>query len=602
MDTLLCNDDGTIINFTVPSATDEVLAFHYGNFDDAYGDGTVGAAAANGRVYGNTVLATLPAKFGSIGTPSTASGQTTYSWTPPSTNMNANVLSVAGGGGGGSGGGGAGGVIYNTAQTLNAASYTIKVGQGGTGGGGGASGTSAYGTPQNGYNSTFSTYTAIGGGSGGGYSTPTGGNNGGSGGGGRFDASTATPSSGTSGQGYGGGISIRNAYGGSGGGGGAGARGSNSTNETSVIGRGGSGGAGFLASIFGETYGQSGWFAGGGGGGANTNSTSATGGGDGGIGGGGSGSLSVNGTGSAATSHTGGGGGGGDAEAKGGNGGSGIVLVRYIADNTIISHEEIGAFDILGSSVSSASLGTYSLRRIFGSYTGAQVKIRRSTDNVETDIYFDKYGSMINFNLTTWLNGATAYVTTWYDQSGNGNDITQTDTASQPILTAPSGERAYIRFQSKIMTGPNVFGSSSVTDSHVIFASRENTRSSNYFINLNGTTTGTPGRFSFHCPWSNGTWYYDPGSVTPDRASSTANITAVGAKTVFSGYKSSSDGKNGFRLNGDVRFLSSGITSADVTGGIRIGGDATDHSIYDLFIFTSKLSDSNERYIEWNAT
>jgi hypothetical protein len=51
MDTLLCNDDGTIINFTVPGATDEILAFHYGNFDNAYGDGTVGAAAANGRVY-----------------------------------------------------------------------------------------------------------------------------------------------------------------------------------------------------------------------------------------------------------------------------------------------------------------------------------------------------------------------------------------------------------------------------------------------------------------------------------------------------------------------------------------------------------------------
>jgi hypothetical protein len=125
MDTLLCNDDGDIIFFGAPSATDEVLAFHYGDFDDAYGDGTVGAAAANGRVYADTVPATLPSKFGSIGTPSTASGQTTYNWTPPSTSLQANVLVVAGGGGGGydgAGGGGGGGVLYQTAQTLNSAS------------------------------------------------------------------------------------------------------------------------------------------------------------------------------------------------------------------------------------------------------------------------------------------------------------------------------------------------------------------------------------------------------------------------------------------------------------------------------------------------
>jgi hypothetical protein len=351
-----------------------------------------------------------PTKFGSIGTPSTASGQTTYTWTPPTTSHQANVLLVAGGGGGGSGGGGAGGVIYNTSQTLNSTSYTIKVGQGGTGGGGGASGTSAYGTPQNGYNSTFSTYTAIGGGSGGGYSTPTGGNNGGSGGGGRFDASTATPSSGTSGQGYGGGISIRNAYGGSGGGGGAGARGSNSTNETSVIGRGGSGGAGFLASIFGETYGQSGWFAGGGGGGANTNSTSATGGGDGGIGGGGSGSLSVNGTGSAATSHTGGGGGGGDAEGKGGNGGSGIVLVRYIVDGSVIVAKNIVTRN-LAVLLDASDIDSYS-----GSGTA----------------WSDISGNGRNATLqgtVPWVNNGSA---SYFDFSGNNADyINQTAGTSQ---------------------------------------------------------------------------------------------------------------------------------------------------------------------------
>src|SRR6056300_415976 len=592
MDTLLCNDDGTIINFTVPSATDEILAFHYGNFDDAYGDGTVGAAAANGRVYGNTVPATLPAKFGSIGTPSTASGQTTYSWTPPSTSMKANVLVVAGGGSGGNnkvgsyeigGGGGGGGLVYATDQTLNSTSYTIVVGQGGI--------IPAGNGQTQGKNTTAFGYTALGGGGGSTRDSQTN-INGGSGGGAvnwnphTTNGQATQPGSVSGGFGNDGGIAtqVASTNGGSAGGGGATQAGFNGSGTV-----GADGGAGFLASAFGETYGQGSWFAGGGAGGGGT-------GGTGGIGGGGSAGSSSSINGSSGANHTGGGGGGNFASTgNAGNGGSGIVLVRYIADNTIISHEEIGAFDILGSSVSSASLGTYSLRRIFGSYTGAQVKIRRSTDNVETDIYFDKYGNMIDFNLTTWLNGATAYVTTWYDQSGNGNDITQTDTASQPILTAPSGERAYIRFQSKIMTGPNVFGSSSVTDSHVIFASRENVRSNNYFVSLNGTNTGNPGRFFIHAPYSNGTWYWDPGSASTDRAYGATST--LGAKTVFSGYKSTT---NGFRLNGGTRYLSSGSTTATVTGGLRLGTNATDHSIYELLIFSSQLSDSVESFIEQN--
>lgn len=271
----------------------------------------------------------------------------------------------------------------------------------------------------------------------------------------------------------------------------------------------------------------------------------------------------------------------------------------YNDDGDIVINQSLGALD-LGTSLYNTAVGAYALRRLFGEYTGAQVRVRRSTDNAETDVYFSSDGSIQNLNLTTWLGGGTAYVKTWYDQSGNGNDITQTNTTLQPILTAPSGEAAYIRFeQSKIMTGPNVFGSSSVTDSHVIFASRENTRSGNFFINLNGTNTnGTSGRFSFHSPWVDGTWYYDPGSATTNRAQSGSNATAVGAKVVFSGYKSSADGKNGFRLNGGTRFLSSGTTSADVTGGIRIGEGVADHSIYDLIIFSSKLSAANESYIE----
>ena len=328
MDTLLYNDDGDIIFLET-----DTLAFHYGDFDNAYGDGTVGVAAANGRVYADTVPATLPSKFGTIGTPSTASGQTTYTWTPPPTSLQANVLLVAGGGGGGgvtgygaSGGGGAGGLVFDRDRTITSGSQTIVVGNGGTGGG------NARVNGENGKNSTAFGLTANGGGGGGGSSDSTSwnaGSAGGSGGGGGGGDANPNGAGGASTQagtnsgvyidaGFAGGGSLSNSGDCGGGGGGAGEKGDDFLGSSVGNGYNIQGGDGLLVNVFGETYGQSGWFAGGGGAFARNDNIARAGG----LGGGGAG-------GSSGVSHTGGGGGGRDAGVTAGNGGSGIVLVRY---------------------------------------------------------------------------------------------------------------------------------------------------------------------------------------------------------------------------------------------------------------------------------
>jgi hypothetical protein len=349
----IIQDDGLPIYSGAPSATDEILAFHYGNFDNHYGDGTVGTAAANGRVYADTVPGSLPTKFGTIGTPSTASGQTTYTWTPPPTSLQANVLLVAGGGGGGgvtgngaSGGGGAGGLVFDRDRTITSGSQTIVVGNGGAGGG------NARVNGENGKNSTAFGLTANGGGGGGGSSDGTAwnaGSAGGSGGGGGGGDVNPNGAGGASTQpgtntgvyidaGFAGGGSLSSLGDCGAGGGGAGEKGGDFLGD--VVGNRYyiQGGNGLLLGAFGETYGQSGWFAGGGGAfGRNLNASGA-----GGLGGGGAG-------GSSGTNHTGGGGGGRDAGVTAGNGGSGIVAIRYIVDNTIVS-AKAGVFNYVSSS------------------------------------------------------------------------------------------------------------------------------------------------------------------------------------------------------------------------------------------------------------
>ncbi|WP_169303282.1 beta strand repeat-containing protein [Pedobacter cryophilus] len=77
----------------------------------------------------------------------------------------------------------------------------------------------------------------------------------------------------------------------------------------------------------------------------------------------------------------------------------------------------------------------YSLRKLIGSHSGPAVKVRRSIDNVETDIGFTSSGDLDEAALKTFAGtGNDAFVTIWYDQSGNGKNMTQTNTSLQPKI------------------------------------------------------------------------------------------------------------------------------------------------------------------------
>lgn len=302
---------------------EHIVAFHYGNFDNHYGDGTRANAAQNGRIYADTLSSEVPPEFGSLVSASTASGQTTYKWFPPSS-VSADILVVAGGGTGGhnkvgsyenGGGGGGGGVVYNSSTPVTSGSQTIVVGQGGI--------IPAGNGQSKGRDSSGFGFTALGGGGGSTRDDQTN-INGGSGGGAvnwspNTTNGTATqPSSTSGGLGNNGGTAqqVASGDGGSAGGGGAGGVGNNGSSTT-----GGNGGSGTYQSNF-SNYGVNGYFAGGGGGGGGTA-------GSGGSGGGGNAGSSTSINGASGIAHTGGGGGGNYASSgSAGNGGSGIVLAR----------------------------------------------------------------------------------------------------------------------------------------------------------------------------------------------------------------------------------------------------------------------------------
>lgn len=91
-------------------------------------------------------------------------------------------------------------------------------------------------------------------------------------------------------------------------------------------------------------------------------------------------------------------------------------------------------FNILD--VYSGATHAYSLRRLASSYSGPLIRVRRDNDNAELDIGFNQLGDLDKASLFAFIDGNSGFITTWYDQSGNSNNATQTTAANQCRIVA----------------------------------------------------------------------------------------------------------------------------------------------------------------------
>jgi len=83
----------------------------------------------------------------------------------------------------------------------------------------------------------------------------------------------------------------------------------------------------------------------------------------------------------------------------------------------------------------SGAAAAYSLRKLSSSYSGALIRVRRSSDNAELDINANVFGELDTVSLLAFAGAGDAFVKTWYSQTGS-NDATQTTTARQPQIVS----------------------------------------------------------------------------------------------------------------------------------------------------------------------
>lgn len=94
---------------------------------------------------------------------------------------------------------------------------------------------------------------------------------------------------------------------------------------------------------------------------------------------------------------------------------------------------------LIAEGFSTADMHGYSFRKVYSTYTGNCCRVRRNTDNAETDIGFDINGNFDEATAQTFLLGSfppsnTLYVTKMYDQYGTTQYRAQPTATDQPII------------------------------------------------------------------------------------------------------------------------------------------------------------------------
>lgn len=180
--------------------------------------------------------------------------------------------------------------------------------------------------------------------------------------------------------------------------------------------------------------------------------------------------------------------------------------------------------------------------------------------------------------------GSGAAVSTWFDKSGLNNNVVASGNTSATFETAGLNGRPSIRLTGdSAFSGPNIFSTANVSDTTLFFVQAYVSVQPNFVVSLNGQNVdlnGPNARFTYHIPWVDGQFYFDPGDycfwtrlyapypVAPGVPSITTSGSAISG---FPGF----NGVNGFiRFDGTTAASGSRALSAPVSGGFRLGATA----------------------------
>jgi|LakMenE01Jun11ns_1017448.scaffolds.fasta_scaffold9900235_2 hypothetical protein len=260
-------------------------------------------------------------------------------------------------------------------------------------------------------------------------------------------------------------------------------------------------------------------------------------------------------------------------------------------------------FNFLGSSatpllldVYPSAAAAYSVRKLRTAYTGSAIRVRRSSDNAEQDIGFVG-GELDTTALTTFVGANNGFVTTWYDQSGNARNGTQTTAVNQPQIVS-SGIVLTINGKARLdFDGTN--------DSFNLTLFTYTAANYNSFVgrrNLSGRRLISLGGISYlWCLWSSNQYILN--AVTTGQQISTATD-ATTAHLLLTGLR---DASTAIKMYKNGVLIASSFSSTTIGNSIESIGKYTltnAHSFGELqeIVYYNSAQESNRTGIEADIT
>lgn len=256
------------------------------------------------------------------------------------------------------------------------------------------------------------------------------------------------------------------------------------------------------------------------------------------------------------------------------------------------------------NSLSTAPTAAYSTRKLKSTYSGPAIKVRRSSDSTTQDIGFDSNGDLDAAALATFVGSNSGFIDTWYDQSGNGNDLSQATAANQPrIRNAGTNDT----LNGKVTpfwpgSGGNAFALSRATGfptsaNTTCFAIGPQTNTTGYQGIVTGGGTGAGGHLVIIGSGSV-QHYFNSGFTTIEP--STGNFGSLAKQASYASFYSAGN-YEGISRSGSQRIISSpaSISSTEIMVGNYAGlANGYAGAIPEVILFSSIITDADRSAID----
>ena len=240
----------------------------------------------------------------------------------------------------------------------------------------------------------------------------------------------------------------------------------------------------------------------------------------------------------------------------------------------------------------------HSVRQLSNTYTGNCIKMRRSSDGVEFDIGFVN-GYIDTASIVTNAAGGYSTVTTWYDQSGNGNNAVQATDNIQPLITDVNGaiinapNKAALNFQTAANQGgilgyptPLVYGN----DSSFFLSTSVAREGTSYVFGGNGGGS-RPAYLSQYA--GNFEWYDNVDRfVIKASGGSTTDVQQVSVCLQMSGNVTAF--YEGAQAFSNASGTTTGTRNLDIIGGSGPGSDQYEGQMSEFIIYTTIDKNSDQ--------